>query len=142
MIERRHTLAEAGESFAFETTCAARGHAQFLRRCRDLGYRLTLVFLWLPSPAAAIARVAQRVSEGGHNVPPEVVKRRYLLGICNMRQLYFPLVDCALVYYNSEHGLVKIAERQVDGPVIVHDQIRWRSIEDIARDRSHDKAND
>src|SRR4051794_15348649 len=60
MLERIRTLTEAGHSFAFETTCASRSHVRILRRCRGLGYRVTLLFLWLPSPGAAIARVSRR----------------------------------------------------------------------------------
>lgn len=72
MIERMRQLARGGESFAFETTCADRGHAEFLRQCRTDSWRITLLYLWLPSPEAAIARVARRVREGGHDVPVDV----------------------------------------------------------------------
>ncbi|MSO93220.1 MAG: Zeta toxin family protein, partial [Rhodospirillales bacterium] len=97
MIERIHKLALDGESFAFETTCAERGHIRLLRSCRDAGYRLALVFLWLPSAEAAVARVARRVREGGHDVPRAVVVRRYVAGLRNMRRLYLPLMDGALI---------------------------------------------
>src|ERR1041385_8616379 len=53
MIERIRALVAAGESFAFETTCASLRHAGLLRNCRLIGYRLNLVFLWLPSTDAA-----------------------------------------------------------------------------------------
>ena len=95
MVERIRALADAGENFAFETTCAGRGHARLLRNCRAAGYRATLVFLWLPSVEAALKRVARRVSEGGHGVPEGTVRRRYLAGLRNMRALYLPAVDLA-----------------------------------------------
>ena len=50
MIERMRQLARGRESFAFETTSAGRGHAEFLRQCRADGWRITLLYLWLPSP--------------------------------------------------------------------------------------------
>src|SRR5436309_12247804 len=60
MLHRLDELVAAGHTFAFETTCSGRGHARFLERCRTAGYRITLVFLWLPSADAALARVARR----------------------------------------------------------------------------------
>ena len=89
MVERIHALADAGENFAFETTCAGRGRVRLLRMCRAAGYRATLVFLWLPSVEAALKRVARRVREGGHDVPEDIVRRRYQTGLRNMRTLSF-----------------------------------------------------
>ena len=77
MLDRFRALAANGESFALETTCSGRTHLLLLRQCRAAGYRLTLIFLWLPSPEFALARVAQRVREGGHSIPHDVVIRRY-----------------------------------------------------------------
>jgi predicted ABC-type ATPase len=133
MIERIQALARAGESFAFETTCAGRGYARLLRMCRAAGYRLSLVFLWLPSPEAALARVAQRVREGGHGVPDDVVVRRYTAGLRNMRRLYLPLVDVGLIYDNSGAGRVLIAEKSLDAPLVAHDPARWALIEEAMR---------
>jgi predicted ABC-type ATPase len=133
MIERIQALARAGESFAFETTCAGRGYARLLLMCRAAGYRLNLVFLWLPSAEAALARVARRVREGGHGIPDDVVVRRYAAGLRNMRRLYLPLVDAALIYDNSGAGRVPIAERGLDASLVVHDAVRWALIEEATR---------
>jgi predicted ABC-type ATPase len=129
MIQRIHALARAGESFAFETTCAGRGHLRLLRMCRAAGYRLVLLYLWLPSAEEALARVARRVAEGGHSVPDEVVIRRYHIGLHNMRHHYLPLVDAALIFDNSDNGTVVIAERQPDAGLVVYDAVRWKQIE-------------
>ena len=133
MIERIQALARAGESFAFETTCAGRGYVRLLQMCRAAGFRLNLVFLWLPSAEAALARVARRVREGGHGIPDDVVVRRYAAGLRNMRRLYLPLVDAALIYDNSGAGRVLIAERGLDASVVVHDAARWALIEEATR---------
>jgi predicted ABC-type ATPase len=61
MIERIQELIERGESFSFETTCSGRAHARTLAKCRDAGYRITLIFLWLPSAKEALKRVARRL---------------------------------------------------------------------------------
>ena len=119
-----------GESFAFETTCAGRAHLQRLRECRELGYRYTLIFLWLPSADIALARVAQRVANGGHGIPRDVVIRRYTTGIRNMRRDYLPLADMAFVYDNSQSPPLLIAEKRSNMPFTVRDSARWKLIED------------
>ena len=129
MIERMHSLVQAGESFAFETTCSGRAYASWLRECKLAGWRVTLLYLWLPSPQAALDRVARRIREGGHAIPANVVVRRYTAGLTNMRHLYLPLVDVAAIYDNSDEGRTLIAERTPDAPLVVHDAKRWATIE-------------
>ena len=77
MVKRMRELAHAGTSFAFETTCAGRGHVAFLKRFRAAGWRITLIYLWLPSPQSALERVARRIKVGGHRIADDVVVRRY-----------------------------------------------------------------
>lgn len=133
LLEGIEECIRLGVSFAFETTCAGRAHQQRLRLCRSVGYRITLIFLWLPSPDVAVARVAQRVANGGHSIPKDVVVRRYAAGLYNMRHLYLPLADVALIYDNSDRGRVVIAEKQSHSPLKVQDLERWRLIEDATR---------
>ena len=83
MLARLHELAAQRADFAFETTLASRSFAPWLRGLRMSGYDLHLFFLWLSSADLAIARVADRVGMGGHFVPDDVVRRRYLAGIRN-----------------------------------------------------------
>ena len=128
MLTRMRAVMTAGKNFAFETTCASRTHIRFLRQCRQAGYRLSLVFLWLPSPEAARARVARRVREGGHSIPDHVITRRYQLGLRNMRYFYLPLVDIGIVYDNSDRGRVLIAEKRPGAELIVRDHDRWNRI--------------
>jgi predicted ABC-type ATPase len=131
LIERIHTLKNSGQSFGFETTCAGRSHAGLLRECRATGYRVTLIFLWLPSPSASLKRVARRVREGGHDVDGDVVTRRYWAGLRNLHSLYLPLADLALVYDNSDTGRVLVYEA-TSAERIVHDPQRWRKIQKAA----------
>jgi predicted ABC-type ATPase len=121
-----------GKSFAVETTCAGRWQLRLLRRCRAAGYRATLVFLWLPSPKHALARVAKRVASGGHNIPDDVVIRRYWAGLANMRRRYLRLVDIAVIYDNSDEGRVLIAEKRPRTGLVVRDATRWKLIKEAA----------
>ena len=93
MLERLRELARRNADFAFETTLASRTFAPRLEELRDAGYRTHLLFLWLPSPEMAVARVASRVQQGGHNVPDDIVIRRYHAGLRNSSRPYVPIVD-------------------------------------------------
>jgi predicted ABC-type ATPase len=129
MIERMKALARSGESFAFETTCAGRAYVPWLRDCQARGWRVALLFLWLPTPEAALERVSRRVREGGHAIPRDVVIRRWKAGLANMRNLYLPLSDGAQIHDNSDGRRILIAERTPDAPLVVHDAARWAMIE-------------
>jgi predicted ABC-type ATPase len=133
MLDRLATLVSAGDSFAFETTCASQRHARFLKTCRTLGYEIILIFLWLPSADVALNRVARRVAQGGHRIPEEVVIRRYAAGLRLMRHLYLPLADSAFIYDNSDGSGALIAERQGVVPLTIHDSDRWNRIEEATR---------
>jgi predicted ABC-type ATPase len=60
-------------------------------------------------------RVKNRVSEGGHNIEPEIIERRYIRGIKNLFQIYLPMVDGALVFDNSEGKHELIADKRING---------------------------
>lgn len=134
MLARIRELVRNGESLAFESTCSGRGHIGTLQMCRDAGYRLTLLFLWLSSPEAALARVARRVAMGGHRIPHDVVVRRYAAGLRNMRDLYLPIVDVAYIFDNSDGEGGLIAERQPEQPLVVRDIGIWNRILEASGD--------
>lgn len=101
MLAELDRLAEEGVSFAFETTLSGRGYLRKIRRWRAQGYYVMLVFLSLQSSGEAIKRVEQRVSRGGHHVPDDVVRRRYVGGHRNLHELYAREVDEWVEYDNS-----------------------------------------
>ena len=110
MLRQIEEHAQRGRSFAFETTLSGRGHARRIPRWREQGYRVKLFFLRLPGPEAANRRVAQRVSEGGHDVPEPVIRRRFDTGWRNFEHLYRDLVDAWAVYDNSGAVPILVAE--------------------------------
>jgi predicted ABC-type ATPase len=101
MLNRINDLLARNESFAFETTLATRSYVQKINAAKAQGYHTTLLFFWLQNIEMAQARVQTRVQEGGHNIPNEVIARRYILGIKNLFNLYLPIVDEALIFDNS-----------------------------------------
>jgi len=101
MIEeiKRHAL--NGNSFAFETTLSGKAYAQMIPEWRRMGYKIKLVFLYLPDVVTAIERVKNRVKQGGHNVPEKTIRRRYEKGWYNFQHLYKQLVDAWVLFDNS-----------------------------------------
>ena len=99
-----------GDSFAFETTLSGRGYARMIPEWRVLSYWVKLFFLRLDSPETAIARVRQRMSEGGHHVPDEVIRRRFHGGLNNFESVYRDLVDEWALYDNTGRTAELIAE--------------------------------
>ena len=99
-----------GESFAFETTLSGRGYARLIPNWQAQGYSVRLYFLRLPTPEVAVARVRNRVIEGGHDVPPEVVRRRFHAGWRNFQQIYRDMVDEWALHDTSEGFPKMVAE--------------------------------
>lgn len=102
MLEEMARHFAAQESFAFETTLSGRGYLRLIEQWQRTGYRVKLIFLQLASPEEAIARVAQRVAQGGHHVPENVIRRRFAAGLTNFQNLYAPKVDAWVLYDNAD----------------------------------------
>lgn len=125
MLERIRALAARQESFAFETTLSARSFAPMLRNLIATGYAVHLVFVTVDSPDLAIARVADRVRRGGHHIPDDVVRRRYLGGLGNFFELYRPIATTWSFSDNSGDRPVVVAEGGVDRAETVYQPLLW-----------------
>jgi predicted ABC-type ATPase len=90
MLERMNELVQERKSFAFETTLAARIYHRWLRDRLADWYQIHMRFCWLPSAEMAEERVARRVARGGHDIPEDVIRRRYGFGLRNLFSLYLP----------------------------------------------------
>ena len=125
MIDRIIHLLKEGETFAFETTLATRSYIKLIQRAQKRGYFVTLLFFSLSTPEQAIARVAKRVSMGGHNIPTDVIKRRYEAGLQNLFQMYIPVVDYWTLYDNSSCPGQKIAFGWKDTRISIVDKDKY-----------------
>jgi predicted ABC-type ATPase len=101
MLEEIHAYARQGSDFSFETTLAGKSYTKLLKALKKEGYRIHLYFLWLRNVDLALKRIAERVSMGGHDVPTDVVRRRFNRGLCNLFHLYRPLLDSWIIFDNS-----------------------------------------
>jgi predicted ABC-type ATPase len=132
MIKRFHDHLKLNVSFAFETTASGISYANHLKKAKENGYEINLMFLWLSSPDQAVKRVAQRVRQGGHNIPEDDIRRRYHRGLKNLLNLYLPLASTALILDNSsaESGTRKIIARKDLGfQLQVEDEEIWEKIQ-------------
>ncbi len=108
MINRVNDLLSENETFALETTLATKSYKNKILKAKENGYKITLLFFWLDNIKLAKERVRTRVLEGGHNIPKDVIERRYFKGIKNLFEIYLPIIDRALIFDNSfgKHELI------------------------------------
>ncbi len=129
MVARLRDLARRRTTFAFETTLAGRAYVRWIVGLIEGGYRFHVIFLWLPSPEHAIARVADRVRRGGHHVPDDVVHRRYHGGLRNFFRLYRPLATTWRFYDNAgETPPCLVASGGKMAATRVVDEAIWRRV--------------
>jgi predicted ABC-type ATPase len=133
MLSRIRELMVAGVDFAFETTLATRSYVSLVKHAQREGYKVTLLYIWLDSPETAIQRVADRVSEGGHNIPEAIIRRRYWRGVSNLIGLYIPICDRWLVVNNQNVVPELIARGEQKGGDIVQNLYIWGVINEQNR---------
>lgn len=131
MLARLSELAESGNSFAFETTLSTRSFVPRLQKMRENGYKFKLIFLWLKTPELNILRVAERVRQGGHNIPKETIERRYEKGLQNFFRLYQPIADDWYFYDNSNIADMRLIAKENSLKMEeVFDKETWRSLQE------------
>lgn len=110
MLKRIDFLIEFKKDFALETTLSSKNHLQTIKKAQEQGFEITLLFFWLNSVELAKERVKIRVSKGGHDIPQEVIARRYERGLENLDK-YYALCNDWFVYDNSNN----LSELIMDG---------------------------
>ena len=128
MLARMDELLQKGETFAFETTLATKSYKQKIEWAQANGYEVTLLFFWLDSPNIAKERVAQRVAEGGHNIPLETIERRYYNGIANLFTIYIDIVDICYIFDNSEGRKELIAQKERHKDIVIYNNDKFNLI--------------
>lgn len=122
MLNRINELIEENQNFAFETTLSSRSYKNKIVEAKNKGYRVTLLFFWLQNVDLAKERVKIRVEEGGHNINPEIIHRRYYKGINNLFDIYLPIIDGALIFDNSAGKHELLAEKKIDGLLTIFNE--------------------
>ncbi|MCZ2223731.1 MAG: zeta toxin family protein [Chitinophagales bacterium] len=128
MLNRINELLNNNESFAFETTLSTLSYKNKILEAKEKGYTITLLFFWLQNIGLAKERVITRVAEGGHNIEPDVIERRYIKGIKNLFEIYLPIVDGVFIFDNSLGKHELIAEKKVDGELKIVETLKFNEL--------------
>ncbi|MCL1674530.1 zeta toxin family protein [Elizabethkingia meningoseptica] len=128
MLRRIEELFNSQENFAFETTLASKIYKHKIQYAKRNDYNTILLFFWLENPDLAKERVKIRVSEGGHNIPEDIIERRYINGIKNLFSIYLDIVDQALIFDNSEGQHHLIAEKNFGEKIVIYDCDKFNNL--------------
>ena len=127
LLKQIHEFAGQRKDFAFETTLSGKTYAKLLRRLKQQGYIIHLFFLWIPTVELAVARIKNRVVEGGHDVPVMDVRRRFGRSVVNFLKVYRLLLDSWTLFDNSTTRPSLIAEEK-DGKLAIVDAALFTKI--------------
>lgn len=132
MLQRIKELVAAEETFAIETTLTTRYYVSIVQECKAKGYEVRLFFVWLHSAELSIDRVAKRVAKGGHDIPREIIIRRYPKALKNLVNLFIPICGHWIVVNNSEDNPVVVAQGNFSTVTNILDHEVWSKIASYA----------
>lgn len=135
MLKEINVALEKQIDFVIETTLATKSYVELVKKAKNLAYEVVLVYFWLENSEHAVERVVRRVRQGGHNIPEEVIRRRYESGIRNLMNLFLPIVDKWSIYDNSDYTLGHpqlIAEQFPKEMVVVENVEIWNILNNIS----------
>ena len=134
MLKRIDELLQKEESFSIETTLATRSYFKLIETAHQKNYDVTLLYFWLKSPEQAAQRVAERVAKGGHDIPKDIIDRRFWAGLNNLVKIYMPIVDTWLLVNNSETPRTIIATGGKNQTTKIEDIINFTKIKEYVKD--------
>jgi len=135
MLRRIKELVKKDSSFSIETTLATRSYFRLVEQAHENGFKVSLLYFWLASPQLALQRVAERVSNGGHDVPAGTVIRRYYEGLSNLFNIYMPIVDSWILADNSNVPRMIVATGGINQKTEILDSNLYKIIRNNVRTR-------
>jgi len=133
MLRRLRQLGEARADFAFESTLSSRSFAYFLHGLKAQGYAVALYYFSLSNAQLAVRRVKLRVALGGHDVPADVVKRRFGRSLHNFLQLYVPLADEWTLLDNSSATQAQPVAARYANQLTVMEPATWHKLQKLSQ---------
>ncbi len=124
MLNRIDELLLQNADFAIETTLTTKSYLNTIKKAKASGYQVTLLFFWLNDVELAIERVKMRVSEGGHDIPEDVIRRRYKKGMQNLQQ-FTNVADYWIIINSSDSELQFIAEGNLTDEITIFEKNAW-----------------
>jgi predicted ABC-type ATPase len=131
MLQRIDELMNKGADFAIETTLATKSYVKLIDEAHAKSYFVTLIYFWLNTPDLAVERVKERVKLGGHHIPEDVIRRRYIAGARNLKSLFIPVCDYWILIDNSVPPFKFVAEGNRLNSIEIKDEIIYTQILNI-----------
>lgn len=139
MLKKVKYLFDRREDFCIETTLATRALIKMARSAQQMGYYVTVLYFWLSSPDIAVQRVAARVKAGGHNIPEETIRRRYMMGLNYLFHNYMQTCDKWILADNSAPPFSVVAEGSSKG-LIIRDMEKYNKIRALVSEQTEDNT--
>ncbi len=108
------------KDFAFETTLSGRSYLRLIKKLKNYGWNVELIYLALPSVEMSKMRVAERVEHGGHNIPTIDIERRFPRSLSNLMSEFSYKVDRCLCFMNDGESPVLVFEQNNTTRDIIH----------------------
>jgi predicted ABC-type ATPase len=132
MLQRIDQLINDKVNFAFETTLSTKSYKETIKKARQKGYKIMLLYFWIDSPKLAIDRIKKRVEKGGHHIPDTIVKRRYKRGLENLFSIFIPLCDYWLIIDNRQLQPFNVADGNYKVEKSIYNAEIWQRIQSSA----------
>lgn len=130
MLMKAKYLLSRHADCVIETTLATRSLMNIINEARQEGYSVILLYFWLNSPDLAVKRVKMRVEAGGHNIPEDVIRRRYVMGLKYFFETYAPVSDRWILADNSKSPFTVVAEGR-GNEIFIKDEEKYNTIRNI-----------
>lgn len=136
VIQRSHEYLVSGRSLAVETTLSGNGVLELMRKARQRGFRVRLIYICLENSELNIRRVRERAARGGHDVPNADIRRRYMRSLKNLHAA-LKLAHDAKVYDNSAAIPTEVMEVRDEIPYRSKDEPEWlkNALAEVRSDR-------
>lgn len=128
MLNRIKELIDQKTTFAFETTLTTKSYINLIKKAKEKKYQVILFYFWLNSVELALARIKDRVKKGGHDIPKDVVIRRYERSLENLVNLFMPICDKWSIFDNSSDRMNIIAKGKPLRNSFILNHKQWEQI--------------
>lgn len=125
LLKLVHDAIARRQTIAFETTMSGLIWKRLIGRAKNAGFEVTICYVAVCDPLISIKRVAQRVREGGHDIPRDTIERRYRKSLALAFSQYYPLADYWYFFDNSGDSAQLLALREKGESLTVLNDLLW-----------------
>ncbi len=124
-------LIAEGKDIVVESTLSGLGFQRIIHRFNQAGYTITILFIYLETPAVCIKRVNERVLKGGHNVPEVDIQRRFYRSKDNFWHTYKNQVSHWHIFYNASDSFIEVAVGEETKFIIIDETLFELFLRDV-----------